>query len=186
MTITGSRFDGCVANTPLIIQYNHLAAVIIVIVYRSAIAIHDFVDRDSEQSEPLDISFALDVEHLGTNLFRSSYLPYRTRDVFGGHFARSCCGYKIGETEFCSSCKFSYIVVLTHCDASFHPIIVARTPSLLVDYFKSSMLETSVTSFWLFLLDVLMPVCGECIVAAVVNDRWPWSSHSCRTVEIMT
>lgn len=31
------------------------------------------------------------------------------------------------------------------------------------------MFETSVTSFWLFLLDVLTPVCSRCSVAAVVN-----------------
>jgi len=53
-------------------------------IYRSAVTIHDLVDR--EQSEPLDISSALDVEQLDTNLFRSRslYLPYRARGVFGG------------------------------------------------------------------------------------------------------
>ena len=53
-------------------------------IHRSAVTIHDLVDR--EQSEPLDISTALDVESLDINLFRSRslYLPYRARGVFGG------------------------------------------------------------------------------------------------------
>lgn len=53
-------------------------------IHRSAITIHDLVDR--EQSEPLDISSALDVEQLDANIFRSKslYLPYRARGVFGG------------------------------------------------------------------------------------------------------
>ncbi|KAI0273491.1 thioesterase-like superfamily-domain-containing protein [Gloeopeniophorella convolvens] len=53
-------------------------------VHRSALTIPEFVDR--EQSEPLDISSALDVEQIDTNLFRSRslYLPYRARGVFGG------------------------------------------------------------------------------------------------------
>ncbi|KAI0306698.1 HotDog domain-containing protein [Multifurca ochricompacta] len=53
-------------------------------IHRSALTIPQFVDR--EQSEPLDISSALDVEQLDTDLFRSRslYLPYRARGVFGG------------------------------------------------------------------------------------------------------
>ncbi|KAN0133653.1 Thioesterase-like superfamily domain containing protein [Lactarius tabidus] len=53
-------------------------------IHRSAVTIHDLVDR--EQSEPLDISSALDVEQLDVNIFRSRslYLPYRARGVFGG------------------------------------------------------------------------------------------------------
>jgi acyl-CoA thioesterase 8 len=53
-------------------------------VHRSALTVPEFVDR--EQSEPLDISSALDVEQLDTNVFRSRslYLPYRARGVFGG------------------------------------------------------------------------------------------------------
>lgn len=53
-------------------------------VHRSALTIHDLVDR--EQSEPLDISSALDVEQLDANIFRSRslYLPYAARGVFGG------------------------------------------------------------------------------------------------------
>ncbi|KAH9005014.1 thioesterase II [Lactarius hatsudake] len=53
-------------------------------IHRSALTTPDPVD--GEQSEPLDISSALDVEQLDTNLFRSRslYLPYRARGVFGG------------------------------------------------------------------------------------------------------
>lgn len=53
-------------------------------IYRSALTTPELVDR--EQAEPLDISSALDVEQLDTNLFRSRslYLPYRARGVFGG------------------------------------------------------------------------------------------------------
>ncbi|KAH9059998.1 thioesterase II [Lactarius vividus] len=53
-------------------------------IHRSALTTPDPIDR--EQSEPLDISSALDVEQLDTNLFRSRslYLPYRARGVFGG------------------------------------------------------------------------------------------------------
>jgi len=53
-------------------------------IHRSALTLPEFVDR--QQSEPLDISSALDVEQLDTNLFRSRslYLPYNARGVFGG------------------------------------------------------------------------------------------------------
>ena len=53
-------------------------------IHRSALTLPEFVDR--QQSEPLDISSALDVEQLDTNLFRSRslYLPYAARGVFGG------------------------------------------------------------------------------------------------------
>ena len=53
-------------------------------IHRSALTLPEFVDR--QQSEPLDISSALDVEQLDTNLFRSRslYLPYSARGVFGG------------------------------------------------------------------------------------------------------
>jgi hypothetical protein len=53
-------------------------------IHRSALTLPEFVDR--QQSEPIDISSALDVEQLDTNLFRSRslYLPYSARGVFGG------------------------------------------------------------------------------------------------------
>jgi acyl-CoA thioesterase 8 len=51
----------------------------------SALTLPEFV-LDRQQSEPVDISSALDVEQLDTNLFRSRslYLPYNARGVFGG------------------------------------------------------------------------------------------------------
>jgi len=55
-------------------------------VRRSAftVTVPKFVDH--QQSKPLDISSALDVEQLDTDLFRSRslYVPYGARGVFGG------------------------------------------------------------------------------------------------------
>jgi len=50
----------------------------------SPVTVPKFVDH--QQSKPRDISSALDVEQVGTDLFRSGslYLPYAARGVFGG------------------------------------------------------------------------------------------------------
>ncbi len=84
-------------------------------IHRSALTTPDPVDR--EQSEPLDISSALDVEQLDTNLFRSRslYLPYRARGVFGGQVISQglVAATKSVKPDFALHVSFGQLVVLT-------------------------------------------------------------------------
>lgn len=99
-------------------------------VYRSALAIPDPVDR--EQSEPLDISSALDVEQLDTNLFRSGslYLPYRARGVFGGQVISQ------GLVAATKSAKPEFALHSLHCF-----FLLAVSPASPVLYFVDRVRE---------------------------------------------
>ncbi|KAI9446585.1 thioesterase II [Lactarius indigo] len=93
-------------------------------IHRSALTTPDPLDR--EQSEPLDISSALDVEQLDTNLFRSRslYLPYRARGVFGGQVISQ------GLVAATKSVKPDYALHSLHCY-----FLQAVSPSVPVLYY---------------------------------------------------
>ncbi|KAH9001402.1 thioesterase II [Lactarius akahatsu] len=99
-------------------------------IHRSALTTPDPIDR--EQSEPLDISSALDVEQLDTNLFRSRslYLPYRARGVFGGQVISQ------GLVAATKSVKPDFALHSLHCY-----FLQAVTPSIPVLYYVDRVRE---------------------------------------------
>lgn len=92
-------------------------------IHRSALTLPEFVDR--QQSEPLDISSALDVEQLDTNLFRSRslYLPYAARGVFGGQVISQSlvAATRSVKPEFALHVSFVYILSRSQCKLKAEP-----------------------------------------------------------------
>lgn len=157
---SGSSFSGCVETSSYKSAtsdcWRTLSTPMSHHTHRSALTIPELVDR--EQSEPSDISSALDVEQLDTNLFRSKslYLPYRARGVFGGQVISQSlvAATKSAKPEFSLHVSSSgrLFVLILFGEVALHPSVVTRMSlSLLVDWYQSLTMETSATSFWVFL-----------------------------------